>query len=133
MKGRSPSPRVALVRALHFGRDGHGGISFEQKDAWRKGYDDAMRVALREFDVLSESASRPTSRRGAATTYRRDKNGEVVHRSDCRVLRGRGSDWHYANGMSADEMLRTVAANPWLVPCKVCRPTAPKGDAEASS
>ena len=61
----------------------------------------------------------------APMTYRRDRRGETVHRSDCRTLSpGQGSRWDFADGMSADEMLRTIAANRWLRPCKVCTPTA---------
>jgi hypothetical protein len=65
----------------------------------------------------------------SAARYRRDRTGEVVHRSDCRTLGvGQGSDWNYADGMTADEMLRTIAANRWLRPCKVCKPTQPSRD-----
>lgn len=59
--GRTTSPRVRLVRALHFGRDGHGGIPFDRKDAWRQGYDAAMRVALHEFDAMTPPARTPSS------------------------------------------------------------------------
>ena len=56
-------------------------------------------------------------------TYRRDQRGEKVHKADCRTLStGQGSRWDFADGMTADQIVQTMAAAPWLKPCKVCRP-----------
>ena len=53
--------------------------------------------------------------------YYRSRNGIKVHRADCRHARN-GVPWHYADGFTAEQIRRVLAAQPWLKPCGACGP-----------
>ena len=57
-----------------------------------------------------------------ANTYRRNRDGSVIHRADCKRAGCTSSAWPYADGYTADQIHQAVVQHPWLLPCRVCRP-----------